>query len=563
MTPTNEASSAPVRRRGAIYVRLSREGEGTKLNDQIAMCQKLADSQGIDVVRIYDADNGVSAFTGSLRDGWNQLLVDVQAGVLDIILAQSEDRFTRQVWEKEMLTLLCAEKGVTWLTVNDGLVDPKTADGEFFSILRGGLARMESRRKSERTLQRNAERRLRGDGPRGGLRPFGFGVPDGTRVVRRLNKTTGEYENHEVTNWDTTKIHPVEAALVRKAYEFLLSRDVDDSSGLSAIKRMFNASGLRTVRGNVWDLPKVEKVLRRGRNAGFEMHASIDPTTGRRAVWPSKVLDADGRQVKGAWETIVDEATYEAAMARLTDPRRALKRPREARYLMSSIAICACGVRMRAAGRAKGEGAYRCGVHQGAAPKEPGVKHVSIRCSDLDDYVSGQVAHALMVAPRSAIPDTDADTLASLHIALGKTNEARTALLDLVEDSGFDRNQVKAKSLLLKAKADVISGQIREIAQANARAEMLAHVTASVMVNDAVDAFGNPSGGQRASFEQAANLHSELVDRFKALPLTQRRALVRGLVDVKIQHGRGVGRIRVWHKVATCLNDPGEQDSGS
>lgn len=545
------------RRRGGIYVRLSREGEGAKLADQVTMCQRLADANEVDVVKVYDADNGVSAFTGAQRDGWNDMLADVQAGRLDILLAQSEDRFTRQVGEKEMLTVLCAEMGVVWLTVNDGLVDPKTADGEFFSILRGGLARMESRRKSERTLQRNAERRLRGEVPRGGVRPFGYGVVVGTRTIRRLSSATGEYESVEVEKWDIDQLHPVEAPLVGAAYQYLLDQDADDSTGLSTIKRIFNAAGVTTVNGNVWDLPKIEKVLRRGRNAGFVEHASKDPETGRRQVWASKVLDGEGNPIRGSWETIVDEATYAAAMARLTDPRRALKRPHEARHLLSSIAKCVCGVRLRTGGRGSAsDTAYRCGVHQDSAPKPVGVRHVSIRCSQLDAHVAREVARALMLAPRSAVPDPDADSLSALYVALSDTNKARHNLLDLVEDSGFDLAQIKAKSLVLRVRADQIRTEIRAIAQQNARAEMLAHVTGSMLTRNPPDAFGNPAEGVRVSFDGAAALLDELVTKFRALPLGQRRALVRGLLEVTVTHGRGAKRIRVRHLVVTELNEP-------
>lgn len=549
------------RRRGGIYVRLSREGEGTKLTDQITMCERLADANDVEVVKVYDADNGVSAFTGAHRNGWSEMLTDLQAGRLDIILAQSEDRFTRQVGEKETLTVLCADRGVVWLTVNDGLVDPRTADGEFFSILRGGLARMESRRKSERTLQRNTERRLRGEVPRGGVRPFGYGVVVGTRTIRRRSNLTSEYESVDVETWDISKLHPDEAPMVAAAYQFLLEQDADDSTGLFTIKRMFNASGVTTVNGNVWDCPKIEKVLRRGRNAGFVEHAPKDPETGRREVWASKVLDADGNPIRGAWETIVDEATYEASMARLTDPRRALKQPREARHLMSSIAKCVCGVPLRPGGRGiASETAYRCGVHQDSAPKPVGIAHVSIRCAELDAFVAREVARALMLAPRSAIPDPDADSLAALHVALSDTNKARNNLLELVEDSGFEVAQIKAKSLMLRVKADKIAADIRAIAQQNARAAMLAHVTGSMLVEKPLDAFGNPTDGVRVSFDRASTLLSELMSKFQLLPLAQRRALVRGLVDVTVTHGRGTQRIKVRHLVVTDLNE-GDTDS--
>ena len=48
------------------------------------------------------------------------MLVDAQAGELEVLLAQSEDRFTRQPAEKETLMLTCVASGITWLTVNEG-----------------------------------------------------------------------------------------------------------------------------------------------------------------------------------------------------------------------------------------------------------------------------------------------------------------------------------------------------------------------------------------------------------------------------------------------------------
>jgi len=171
----------PTPRRGGTYVRLSKAAtDAAKLDDQISMCRRLAEAHEIEVVEVYE-DDGISAFTGKERPGWERMLGDVRDGKIDILLAQSEDRFARQVLHKENLTILCAERGVTWLTVNDGAVDPRTADGEFFSILRGGLARMESRRKAERQRVRNEEMRQRGESPRGGVRPFGYGVVVGRR----------------------------------------------------------------------------------------------------------------------------------------------------------------------------------------------------------------------------------------------------------------------------------------------------------------------------------------------------------------------------------------------
>ena len=140
-------------RRGGVHLRMSRSKGATKIDQQEEMCRRLAAAHDIEVVRVY-VDDGISAYVFKDRPGWSQLLSDVK-GEVDVLLAQSEDRFTRQTMEKETLAVACAGAGVTWLTVNDGRVDPATADGAFFSTLRAGLARMESQRKSERQQQSN------------------------------------------------------------------------------------------------------------------------------------------------------------------------------------------------------------------------------------------------------------------------------------------------------------------------------------------------------------------------------------------------------------------------
>jgi site-specific DNA recombinase len=545
-------------RRGGIYLRLSREAGSIKMDDQLAMCQKEADLHGIEVVRVY-RDDGVSSFKFKERSGWTEMLRDVQAGKLNVLVAQAEDRFTRQPFEKETLMALCAAAGVTWQTVSDGHLDPSTSDGEFFSHLRVGLARQESHRKRERVKQRNAERRLRGDVPLG-VRPFGYGVPrvgvkkKVRRPVRDESGEVTEYVEVEVDDYDVSLLHPVEAPLIWAAYQYVL--DCETGTGLSTIATMFNLCDVKTVNGKPWDLPKIEKVLRRGRNAGFVEHRAKDPATGKLAVWPSKVLDAKGDPVRGEWETIVDEATYASVMLKLEDPERALKRPREARHLMSSLARCQCGTLLRTSGRNKGESAYRCGVHQGASHKTIGLKHVSIRCSELDELASEAVVDALLSAPHATAPDPEANELHALQASLAETNRALARLLDLVEDEDFDPAVVKAKNLSLKRRADSTKAQIAELKSRSARAALLVEASASVFDPSPVDAFGDPLGGRRVSFELAARRREGLLTKFKSLPLDQRRALVRGYLDVTVTHGRGSSRVEIKHLVATALNEP-------
>ena len=68
------------------------------------MCRALASEHGHQVVAVY-VDDGISASTFKSRPGWAHLLADLEAGKTDVLVAQSEDRFTRQPMEKETLVL--------------------------------------------------------------------------------------------------------------------------------------------------------------------------------------------------------------------------------------------------------------------------------------------------------------------------------------------------------------------------------------------------------------------------------------------------------------------------
>lgn len=488
-------------RRGGIYLRMSKSKGEAKIEAQEAMTRRLAEAHGIDVSNVY-VDDGISAYVFADRPGWSQMLADVQAGHLDVLLAQSEDRFTRQPMEKETLSALCAATGVTWLTVNDGMTDPATADGAFFSTLRAGLARMESQRKAERQRQSNEEHARAGLPQRGGVRPFGY----------LADKMTPD---------------PSEAPLIVQAYADLIS----GARTLSRIRTDWNHAAITTTSGKPWDLPKVEKVLRRPRNVGHVQSAG------------QILRDAEGAPVLGQWEPIIDEESYAAALAILDNPKRALSKVLPARHLCSSIARCHCGVKMRVAGRDAGTSAYRCGVHDGAAPKVPGVKHTQIPTAELDEQVRNAVVSALLFAPQGAAPDPDADRLTALTTERAEVMKTDQRILDAFEAGLYDVAEAKSRRLPLKAQAEKIDSEILEIRARNARAALLADAAAEVFAHGKV------------SFEDAAKAKKALGERFDALTLEQRRALVSGYVEVTVNRGRTSKRVQIRHLIATSLNE--------
>jgi len=56
------------------------------------------------------------------------------------------------------------------------------------------------------------------------------------------------------------------------------------------------------------------------------------------------------------------------------------------------------------------------------------------------------------------------------------------------------------------------------------------------------------------SIAHAAELKMEYAARFDNLPLQHRRTLMRSLLDVRVDPGRGVDRVRIKHLAAPSLD---------
>ncbi|KAA1375971.1 recombinase family protein [Aeromicrobium fastidiosum] len=496
-------------RRAAIYCRISKHNDRVpKVEEQEALCRKTAKAAGYDVVVVY-VDDGISASKGLNRPGWNQMLADAQAGKFDVLMAQSDDRFTRQTMEKEMLALTCVSAAVDWHTVNEGLINPSTAEGGLRSGLSTLLANYETRRKSERQRQANDAVRAKGRPLAGGDRPFGY---EADKVNRR----------------------PAEANLVRQAYIDYLSGE----KTLSRIRTDWNNDGVLTTRGKPWDIAKVEKVLRRPRNI-------------RRVVSRGELLKRDdGRFVIGQWKSLIDIKTYNAVQAKLDSPSRRLTRQHVPKWLMSGLATCgACGGPMRGFQRTK-ESAYRCAVHDGQGIKEEGVRHVSIVTHDLDAPVVESVVSAVMLSPEGAVPDPDIKVLRNAYQRLSKISEQRARLLDLMEDDE-DVADIRTKRRDLKAEADDLQQTILDVQARNARAALITDAQHALWSRQrrTADFMAGAS-----IFEEAAEVKAGLRARFAALSLDQRRSLVAALLTVTVENGRGRGRVKIVHKVAHDLS---------
>lgn len=499
----------------ALYLRISKhDPKIPKVEVQEALCRELADRHDLKVVAVY-VDDGISASkVGKMkmkeRPDWIRMLDDVEAGKFKVLLAQAEDRFSREPLEKEVLDDLAAKSGITYLTHQDGATDPSKASGRLGSGIKALVARYYVASASEKHRDGNDGARKRGEPARGGDRPFGY-LPD--------KKT----------------LDPFESALVKRAYEDVASGAKTPTGIAHAWNRGIKSDDrhmrtwVRTSRGGRWTAPGVAALLRRERNAGWQTHK------GKRVE-----LD-EGAEVQ--WKPIVDEALFLAARKALDDSTRGLTRAHEPKWLCSGIAICAsCDTPLASNTNARGA-KYRCRVHNGEDPRRtPTGKHVEIVCSIIDEVVTKAAVDAVLFAPRSAGSDPDTNKLRALRGRLADLNAATARLVRAIEEGAMEPGDVAPRRKEIAAESAKVEQDITDIASANVKADLLSDVSLFLT--------------NKTSLADAAEQKSMVRERFDKMPLDQRRAFISGFLRIEVTPGgRGADRVRITHLVATTLND--------
>ena len=279
-----------------LYVRISKDPDGQSNSParQEQDCRTFADLHGQEVVKTY-SDIDISAYTGADRPGYEELMADLQAGVIDGVLVWRLDRLTRNFDDLQRLWKLINSRGVTLLAVRDS-IDTSTASGVLILSNLVAIAEYESASISDRTRSAKAAAARNGQPNPGGMRAFGY-TPDKRQLV------------------------PDEAAAIKEAAERLLAGE-----SLRSIVNDLNTRGIRTPRGKTW-LP--------GTLAGVLVNPRI---AGLRAYKGSIVAD-------GAWPAIITREQHERLELLRKDPsRRWVPRGRPPQHLLAGLVECArCG----------------------------------------------------------------------------------------------------------------------------------------------------------------------------------------------------------------------------
>jgi site-specific DNA recombinase len=417
------------------------------------------------------------------REGFAAMLAMLRAQPGLGIAAWHADRLTRNDEDTAELIRVCAAGGHLVETPTGGAYDLSTANGRKRLRDDASAAIYEVDHNRERVLAGRAEVAAEGRWL-GGKRPFGWEL---VRVPVGVDGTP-------MLDDDGRPVHGI-MRLVQAEADALAQahRDVLDGATLAGIARDWNALGILSTGGAQWRNAEVGRVLRRPRNAGLMEHQG---------------------QIIGAahWPPIVDETTWRAVVAILSDPGRKTTPGPARKHLLTWIARCGvCGgpVFCTSTSQAAAKGrvsrkTYRC--------REDTRGHVARDKATVDDFVTRLVIGRLSRpdAAELLIKHEDGPDLAALH------REASAIRELMAERDRLHRQRVITTAMLVDGMRELqaeLAGAERRIAEAG-QADVIAPL------------IGDPAGV------------------WEGLGLDQRRAVVGALMSITIlptRKGRPAG----------------------
>ncbi|MBP1325084.1 DNA invertase Pin-like site-specific DNA recombinase [Leucobacter exalbidus] len=262
-----------------------------------------------------DTDRSASRYTKKVREGFTDLLDDLEAGNFgaDILGLWESSRGSRRTGEWIDLIELCAKQGVgIWVLTHGRVYDPTNARDRRSLREDASDAEYESDKTSERLL-----RDVRANAMKG--RPHGKNLYGYERL----------YDKHTRDLLEVIE-HPDQGPVVREAARRVLAGET-----YYAIARDFNVQGIparrpkfnpqREVMG--WTAPAVKQMLTMPAYAGLRQHQG-------------EVLE----DVDTIWPTLIDRDSWHKLQAVMAGRSKLKGNHWETKYLLTGIAVCGeCG----------------------------------------------------------------------------------------------------------------------------------------------------------------------------------------------------------------------------
>lgn len=226
-----------------IYARYSSHSQrDVSIDQQVQACRDFANRGGIHVVDVY-ADRATTG-TNDRRPAFQKMISDAKSGDWQYVIVYTLDRFSRDRYDSAVYKRQLRNCGVKVLSAMEQITDDPT--GVIMESILEGYAEYYSKELS-RKVRRGHEDNARKCMVNGAL-PLGYKRgPDGKYAI----------------------LEP-EAEIVREIF-----RRVADGEALSSIVDDFNARGLRTKKGSIFNKSSFNQILSNQRYAGVYMYQDI------------------------------------------------------------------------------------------------------------------------------------------------------------------------------------------------------------------------------------------------------------------------------------------------
>lgn len=426
-------------------------------------------------------DNSVSAYSGKDRPEFERMLEVARNGEIEVIVAYHTDRLYRRVPDLYKVAAVVGEQAhLTVQTVQAGRVDFSTPTGRMAAKILATIAEYEIEIKSTRQRSESDQVAASGAPRRGGTRPFGYTLDDHADPKKRRYVVVVDRE----------------AEMVRDAVARLLKPNPDS---IGALVREWNRLGVRTPRNNKWQHSSFVAVMKNPRNAGLRLHRG------------SVVGEA-------AWPAIISRDDFDALLALLTDPARNRSADKSKKHLLSGIVKCGrCGNGLRV-----------------ASVSARNRKYLTLQCPGSENscrlavmkYVAEDVVRRYL-ANRLTTPDA---SLLAVHLPeRTQLRDHRLRRAELTQDEKLIESNTKISTASRLRQLEAINDEREQIDRA------IAAIGRRVALASLLSITSIPTEAGRIDFSKAAAARASAMEHFDALPLDQRRDILRALCEIKVE----------------------------
>ena len=445
----------------AIYARYSSDNQrDASIGDQFRVCREFARRQGWEIAKEY-SDHAMSGAT-LMRPGFQAMMQSALRKNVDVVLAESLDRFSRDQEDTAGLFKRLTFAGVSIVTLAEG-------DITFLHIgLKGTMNAMFLSELADKT-----RRGLRGRIEAG---RSGGGLCYGYEIVRRLENgamTTGERE-----------INQPEAVVIRRIF-----RDYSSGHSPKQIAKALNHEGVSGPQGTLWNPSTIHGNPKRGigilnnelyigRMVWNRQRFLKDPDTGKRIARPNPEADwivkemPDLRIVNDdLWQAVRDRYARVRRKSAQAGGSRRFNEFRRPKYLFSGLTKCGvCGAGFIVYSR----------EHLGCfGTRDRGTceNNLTIPRQEVEERVLGALQDKLLRADffdefcrefakeMNRLRMERGATINSAKRELGRIEARRKKLIDLVLDDELPASEAKGELLANAKRREDLEAQLKVAAE--------------------------------------------------------------------------------------------------